>query len=227
MFTVTELKKVHRNRLHTQLDKIFKILRRSDPTPVSTNNLGKLERIATEFDVCHRLANAPSRFRAAFPHMNWVFNRCVCIYLVKIRHKTVLHTVNRDTKFSAVRFLSNESTTAIWDLFSTTLAKDHVGCPDNLAFDQSQQFTSIECESLLSKCNIVPMRSRVESHNVQGFRVSVRERSLVSEACIRKICLDSPHINPELVLFIVTKVCNKTAKVKKACNLKRITTSNT
>lgn len=87
MFTTAELRKVHRNSFHTQPDRIFPFL--SFP----------------------KARSCPEQIFVAIPHTECIFNRCVCLDLMKITTRTVLHAFERDAKFLAARFLSNESAT--------------------------------------------------------------------------------------------------------------------
>lgn len=95
MFTVTELKKVHQHLFHTQLDWRFQLLCRYDPNNTTTQDSGKLVRTTKELDVCQWLANTPNRLQASISHTHCVFNRSVCIDVMMIWRRTVLHAVDK------------------------------------------------------------------------------------------------------------------------------------
>lgn len=84
MFTVQELRKIHRHLFRSQPVRIYQRLKCSDPTKTMVDDLKGLERITKECDVCQRLATSPSRFRVAIKPIKSVFNRCVCVDLMKL-----------------------------------------------------------------------------------------------------------------------------------------------
>lgn len=117
-----------------------------------------------------------------------MFNHCVCLDLMKLKNKTVIEAVDKDTNLSAAWFLKGESTKEIWDAFVQMSVSLYVGFPEISAYDQSSQFASNELQSILAKFDIPAQRYRVDSFNV--LRVDERYHSYLRRIYDR-ICLDS------------------------------------
>lgn len=107
IFTVRELRKVHLYLFHSQPDCIYLLLRRSNPNKTTTDDLKNSETITRKCDEYQRLPSAQSRFRIALLSTDCVFNRCICINLMELRSRTVLHAVNQDTKISSSHLFPN------------------------------------------------------------------------------------------------------------------------
>lgn len=78
------------------------------------------------------------------PSGECAFNKVVSLDLMKLDEKTVIHAVDRDTKFMAACFLTGESTADLWEAFLTIWVGPYIGHPDTLALDQGPQFISNE-----------------------------------------------------------------------------------
>lgn len=109
LFTTSEPKKLHRHFFHTNPARIFDLLKRANPGEVDGDDLTKLEKITNECDVCQKLSTAPDRFRVSIPNHSYIFNREVRLDLMNLDGRTVIHAVDKDTKFSAARFLPDET----------------------------------------------------------------------------------------------------------------------
>lgn len=142
IFTIVELTRVNRRFSHTQLEKIFQLVRMADSHNTAARDLDRPEMITRRCDVCQRLAAAPNRFRVTFPNSNCTFNRFVCLDLMKIDSKLVLHAVDRNAKLSSTRLLLVETTMAIWETFTRMGANSYIGYPEIKAIDQGPHFTS-------------------------------------------------------------------------------------
>ena len=84
-------------------------MKRADPSATALEVLKDLENIDANCDRCQRFANAPHRFKVSLPSGNIVFNREICMDIISLNHKQVLHAVDLDTKFNAARFLKDET----------------------------------------------------------------------------------------------------------------------
>lgn len=107
MFTVRELRRIHRHLFHSQLGCIYQLLRWAALKGTTPEDLRNLKIITRKCDIFQLLKGAPSRFRVALPPTDCVCNRCVCIDLMNLRWRTILHAVGRDTKFSVSQFMPN------------------------------------------------------------------------------------------------------------------------
>ena len=62
LYTTEELRKMHRHFFHPKSERLYAVMRRSDPNNCSPQNLRDLEDIESRCEVCQRLRRAPSRF---------------------------------------------------------------------------------------------------------------------------------------------------------------------
>lgn len=84
---------------------------------------------------------------------------------MKIDMESVLHVVDKNTKFSAIPRLDRETSEKGWEVFLSCWVAPHVGYSDNMAMDQGTNFQSFKFRSLLSAAGINPLYAGVESHH--------------------------------------------------------------
>ena len=111
LYTSAELGRIDRNFLHPTCDGLYAVMKRADPEHCSPQDLHKREDITARFDVCQRLSRAPSRFPVPFPHKDIVFNRILCVDIMFLDKKAVLHCVDKDTKFNRAAFFQTKPLT--------------------------------------------------------------------------------------------------------------------
>lgn len=97
-----------------------------------------------------READGPHRFRVSLPYEECVINRIVSMDLMKLYGKSVLHVVDRDTKFAAACFLAGESSSSVWEAFLSVWVSPYVGYPDCISADQGPQFQRDEWKKLFA-----------------------------------------------------------------------------
>lgn len=73
LFTETELMKVQKHFHHSDSERLYAIMKRSDPEKTSPQLLNYLKRISAACDLFQRLSYAPHRFRVALPDGEVVF----------------------------------------------------------------------------------------------------------------------------------------------------------
>lgn len=100
---------------------------------------------------------------------------------MKLDGRSLLQTVDKNTRFSAACFVLGESTKDVWEAFLCILVKGYVGYPDTLALDQGPPLTSAEWLNLASSAGTSIQPSDVESHKT----TSVGERY---HAYLRRTC---------------------------------------
>lgn len=84
---------------------------------------------------------------------------------MKLDGKSVLHAVYDNTRFSAARFLTGESSNDIWEALLCMWVALRVGYTDVLGLNEETQFPSTELLILASVAVIFIKPSGVESHN--------------------------------------------------------------
>lgn len=211
MYTDKELRKIHRHFHHPQAERLYALMKRANPNEATAETLKELQEVQSNCDVCQREADEPQRFRVSMPNDDVVFNRVVSLDLMKINRRTVLHAVDRDTKFSAACFTNGESTIDIWEAFLSIWVERYIGYPAILALDQGPQFTSREWESLMKDADIKPHHSGVESHNALGN--GERYHSFLRRL-YDKVRADNVNLSEERALSLAVKACNDTAGPK-------------
>lgn len=108
-YTEAELRRIHRHFYHPSTDKLLALINRSTNKHYKPGLRNDLNRIKKTCDTCQRLERNPTRFRVAMPTDNCVFNRTVGMDIMKLEQKSVLHVVDKDTKFSAARFFKRQN----------------------------------------------------------------------------------------------------------------------
>lgn len=186
---------------------MYALLKRAHPDTTNPDTLAELEKIQSSCDVCQREADAPYRFRVSLSHSEVVFNRVVSLDLMKLNNKSILHAVDRDTKFSAACFLNGETTLHVWQAFLHIWVTTYVGYPDTLVFDQGPQFSSEEWKSLAHDAGISLHQSGVESHN--AIDSGEKYHSFLRRIFNKRIA-STVGINEELALAFSVKACNGT-----------------
>lgn len=150
--------------------------------------------------------NKPHRFRALIPNGDCVFNQTLGMDSMKIGNKTVLHIVDRDTKFSAAVFKHRESTEKMWKTFVHKWVAAYVGYPDTFILDQGSQFQSAEFASLLIAAGIIRQDAEIESPNSLG---EVERYHAHLGNIFEKVHREHPYMDDEVVLQLSTTSCNE------------------
>lgn len=207
-YTSTELRKIHRHFYHPHPGKLYSVMKRADRGKVSPDLMSDLERISATCDVCQREADAPHRFRVALPDADCVFNRTVCLDLMSLQGMSVLHAVDKDTKFSAACFLERENTEEIWESFMRIWVSPYIGYPDEVSTDQGPQFRATEWKNLLQAAGIKENSSGVESHNALG--VGERYHAYLRRV-YNKVRAENPTLTTNNALQLAVKATNDTA----------------
>lgn len=161
LYTEPELRKMHRHFFHPSTDKLYAIIKRAEPTTTNTGMYDILEKVKGTCDTCQRNAAEPHRFRVSLPNEDCVFNRVVSMDIMFLDSKSVLHVVDRDTKFGAASFLLGQSASQVWQTFLNIWVSVYVGFPESVAIDQGPQFQIHEFSSLLQSAGIITKPSGV------------------------------------------------------------------
>lgn len=93
--------------LYPESERLYSLLRRTHKEEGDPKTLQQLETIETFCDIYQRLSTKPIRFRVNFPDEFITFNRTIYMDLMTIDKQTVLHIVDKDTKFNAASFMKD------------------------------------------------------------------------------------------------------------------------
>ena len=171
-------------------------------------DMRKIEDILRSCDVCHRLSRAPSRFRVSLPRDEIVFNCILCVDIMSLTGKEVLHSLDRETKFNAASFLSDQTVGTAWKAYQTMWSLPYVGHPEHIHADQGPQFKSRRWEGLFHLAKIDLTLSGVEGHNALGG--GERYHSFL-RLIFKQIQADFPHLDDNHALQLAVKAVNDTA----------------
>ncbi|CDF36780.1 unnamed protein product [Chondrus crispus] len=210
-YTSEEMLKLHKHFFHPDSGRLYAMLKRADNASTTPSDLKELERVASECDVCQRNVAAPSRFRTALPSDDVVLNRCVCMDIMFLEGKAVLHMVDKDTKFSAAAFLPKQTVDELWSTYLSHWILPYIGHALEIHADQGPQFRSRRFASYTSMEGVQLRLSGVESHNSLG--VGERYHHYLRRI-FRKIRDEFPDIPMKDALRLATKAMNDTAGPK-------------
>lgn len=142
--TESELRKIHCHFHHPQPEKLSAVIKRTGPKSYSSSVLSDLEQIQQVCEVCQREVDGRHRFRVCPPYEDCIFSRSISMHLMKLDNRTLLHVVDKDTKFEAACFLEGESGSDVWEAVLIILVSPYIGYPDCISVDQGSQFQSVE-----------------------------------------------------------------------------------
>jgi len=118
-YSKVQLLKLYRHCRHPGAEKLYRLLKRIDPTNVQGNTLEALKEIQSKCEPCSVISRRQLSFQVGnVKEEELVFNKEISMDLFKIDGKYVLHIIDTDTHFSAARFLNNRmNVDDVWDAF--------------------------------------------------------------------------------------------------------------
>ena len=141
LITMPELRKIHHEFFHPSNDKPYNLIKRAKLENATPQARRMLEDISKRCNTCQFSAPKPRRFTASIPD-GIVFNRTVILDLMWIHSNPVLHVIDKDTHYSAARFLEGERTEQVWQTFLLCWVSTYVGYADILKAEAGSVFTS-------------------------------------------------------------------------------------
>lgn len=169
-YTSEELRKTHRYFFHPDSWHHYAMMHRSDGENTKPSDHLELESMASTCDICRRNRVAPTRFRASIRPEDVVFNRTICMDIIWLDGKTVLHMVDKYMKSSAAALLPNETAGATWNTYIRHWVAPYLGYALEIHADQRPQFRSKHFASNSSMSGVELRLSSVYSHNSLGVR---------------------------------------------------------
>ena len=139
-FTRSQLVRLHRHFFHPSVEKLFNLISKARPEEATQETKRILYDITKRCDPCQRVQNAPHRFRVSFGTPEARFNERIMVDVMKIDGKKVLHVVDEGTRFSAARFLDDESTVTVWKTLIECWVAIYTGLPNRIIVDQGSNF---------------------------------------------------------------------------------------
>ena len=209
LFTVPELRRLHRRFGHPSTQKLVDFLQRCDPEQIDPAAKSALEEISASCSQCQHGARRPVRFRVSIPSDMFEFNREVIVDLFTINGRTAISFVDRDTRFAVCRFMeSNRDVKAkdIWRMLLVSWVFPYSGYPDALRHDRGTQFVAPELQVAAAEAGISAVSVGIESPNAMGIgeRVHGPIRRI-----FEKLLADNPGFDDQdFLLLAATKSYN-------------------
>ncbi|KAI1004349.1 hypothetical protein K3495_g3862 [Podosphaera aphanis] len=109
----------------------------------------------------------PKRFKFTLGK-DYEFNHTIIVDIMYLDGKPVLEVVDASTSFGAAKFLSDMSTSAVWNTLRCFWIGTYQGPPDQIVHDAGSNFASKEFRHLSQTMAISTKEVPVESHNSIG-----------------------------------------------------------
>lgn len=148
-YTQTELRRIHRHFHYPNTGKLLNLIHRRVKQQATAGLRSQLAHVLGTCVICQSLARESGLFHVSIPNEDCTLNRLISLDVMKIEKKSVLHIVDRDTRFRAATFWNGKSSEAIWGTFLSCWVSAYVGLPGDVLLEQGPQFQRIEFQSLL------------------------------------------------------------------------------
>ena len=205
-FTRSQLVRLHRHFFHPSVEKLFNLISKARPEEATQETKRILYDITKRCDPCQRIQNAPHRFRVSFGTPEARFNERIMVDVMTIDGKKVLHVVDEGTRFSAARFLDDESTVTVWKTLIECWVAIYTGLPNRIIVDQGSNFGPTFIH-MAHQRGVDVEQTGIESHNSLG--IGERYHQPLRQT-FRKILAEQPKADPSLALAVSVKALNDT-----------------
>lgn len=146
-YTETKVRRINRRFYHPSTDKLLTFVRPGNNEHVTHQLREQLQHVKKTCDTCQRFAASSNRFRVSLPKEDCVFDRTVGMDIMKIDRRSVLHVVDKYTKFSAAKVLNGESSDKVCETFLSCWVAKYVEFPATVVLDQEPSFKARSSES--------------------------------------------------------------------------------
>ena len=207
-FTRRELLKMHQALYHPTATRLFKLIRRAQPSRATAQVLRDLQDVTRSCEPCQENSTGSHRFRVALPPPRIRFNHTVALDLMWLCKVPILHVVvDVQTHFQAAIVPKSKSAVDLWDAFIQCWAAVYTGFPTVMRVDHESSFVSETWRELAAANNIRLEYSGIESHNSlasgETYHSHLRRVFLVLRSA-------HPATDPETILAYATKGMNDT-----------------
>ena len=199
---------MHRLFFYPESGRLYAMLSRAYDDQVTPQDRGNVEKRAAECDICQRNMNAPNSSKVSLPPDDIVFNKVVCMDIMSLGGKRVIHIVHNDTKFSAAEFLRNEIAKESWNVYMRAWVTSFIGYSDEIRADQGPQFRAKEFKTVGGMAWIKITLSGVEIHNSLGVGERYHDYLRKTDMKVRN---EFPTVAAEFSLKLAVKAMNDTA----------------
>lgn len=198
--TDIELPYLHRRFGHPSVRRLKQVLEQSGHKV----DLHVLEHLTKYCEHCQKHERSPGRFSFTIKD-DIEFNYNVIADILYIEGKSVLHLVDKATRFHAGRWLKDISTKHVWDQLRACWIDTYLGPPDIILADVGKQFIVREFKQYAANMGIIIKNVSVEAHHsiglVERYHGPLRQIYNIITAKL-------PGIKPELALQMSFKAIN-------------------
>ena len=205
-FTRTQLNYLHKQFFHPSATKLYNLIKKARPEEVTPETLSILEDISKRCDPCQRITNAPNRFRVTLGAESVKFNERLQLDVMFLDGKPVLPIVDEGTKFSAARFLPDQSTKTIWSTILKCWSTIYTGLPHKMLVDQGTNFDRLFI-NMAAQSNVEVQKTAIEAHSSLGFCERFHQPL---RTIYRKIMASHSETDNTLALSLAVKAMNDT-----------------
>ena len=116
LFTKAELKKVHDRFGHPTSKSLMNLLKRARPEECNAKTRKALEDLEIRCKQCQTFAPKTFVYKVSMLTDELMFNHEIEVDLFWIEGNTVLHIIDRGTRYSVARFVTSQSAENIWNM---------------------------------------------------------------------------------------------------------------
>lgn len=140
LYTVLELRRMHKNFYHPSIEKFYEVIKRSEPSTTHSRIYDTLEKVKNTCETCQQKSRELHLFPVSLPDEEWKFNLVVSMDIMMLDSASVLHIVDRDNKLGVACFLDGSTAAHVWRSFLNIWVSVYIGYPEYVALDQRPQF---------------------------------------------------------------------------------------
>lgn len=206
--TETELRTLHRRFGHPSAQRLVNVLQRSGHPDQDGNHRQILDKIVRHCHKCQRYGDPPLRFKFTLRDNTIDFNHSIYVDVMYIDEHPLLHVVDEATRFQAARWLTNFSSSNVWNALGTCWIDSYLGPPEIINHDAGTNFTSSEFQQYSISLGIETKEIPVESANSMGI---VERYHKPLQRAYNIIKEETKSTDKSLILQMSIKAINDTA----------------
>lgn len=107
-YTHAEPRRILRRFKHPSAERLYAVIQRADHLGCRFRLLHNLEDVVCKCEVCQRVSGSPGRYCSSLSQVCAVFNATVCLDLITPGTRSVLHLIEKATRFSAAHHFCAE-----------------------------------------------------------------------------------------------------------------------
>ena len=207
--TEPELRQLHRRFGHPSVDRLVKLLEKTNHE--DPQNRQVLKDITAYCEFCQKHSRSPGRFKFSLKDEdNTYFNYALVVDVMYIEGDPVLHVVDQGTSFQAGRWLQSISAKHTWDMLRLCWIDVYTGPPEVIIHDAGTNFDSVEFREsstalgIQTKC--VPVEAPQSVGLVERYHAPLRRAYMIITQELK-----DQAISKEMKLQMAFKAINDTA----------------